>query len=60
MQKGKRATGFGKALLLFMMAGVGLWTTGCFHEDVDHDHGEHAGWHERGHWDHNDHDHDQY
>jgi len=46
MLKGNRTTRIGKALLMAVMAGVGFWTTGCFHDHDDDHHAEHAGWHE--------------
>jgi hypothetical protein len=55
MQQGNRTAILGKGLLMVLMAGVGLWTTGCFHDRDDERRGsEHAGWHERGAYNHSD------
>ena len=48
MLKQTRTTLLGKGLMIAVLAGIGAWTTGCFHDHDDDEHrSQHAGWHDR-------------
>ena len=55
MHQGKRTAIVVNGLLTVLMAGVGVWTTGCSHDDdMNRSRSERAGWHERGSYSHGD------
>jgi hypothetical protein len=52
MLKQTRTTLLGKGLMIAILAGIGAWTTGCFHGHDDDEHrSQPAGWHDRGGYD---------
>ena len=50
MQKVNRTAMFAPVIASVLMAGVGILTAGCSHDD-DARRSEHAGWHQRGSYD---------
>jgi len=52
MLKGNRTALLGKGLLIAVVVSLGAWTVGCGHDDAQEHRSQHAGWHERGSYDH--------